>query len=207
MNSKFLTRASTTRVEALIKGPEQYTWYRYFGVNTSISDIRGKEIVLEDEEIFGLRSSRDGKLARMILARLGPTKVFTLDFHTDAEMREASEPYFEPKLLVKPNIKVAKTILMAMGFRKNYLTDFEASKEGSENRLMFRFPDTFPFSAKTCVNIIVEFYKRQGLYKKIIRDSESYTIHTSIGPKARIAVYINDSDDLNDAPSSITFLG
>lgn len=77
---KSLIESALNRIEevALIKGIENYKWYRYNGPVHGL-ERHGVEDQLKKGEIFGVRPSSNGKKIRVILKSLGPTKVFTVE--------------------------------------------------------------------------------------------------------------------------------
>jgi hypothetical protein len=77
---------------ALIKSGEHYQWFTYEGKGTEL-DFRGHPEKLSKGDVFGVRPSASGKQRRLVLQRLGPTKVFTLTDEQNNHLAKNSKPY------------------------------------------------------------------------------------------------------------------
>ncbi len=70
------SRSGRAKVEARIKGEDEYEWFTYTGPSLPIP-YRGDSEILERGQIFGVRPSSNGKHIRLVFQG-EETKVFTL---------------------------------------------------------------------------------------------------------------------------------
>jgi len=64
--------------EARIKGDDEYSWFTYKGKSMNLQG-RGQPVSLNNGDVFGVRYSSNKKDKRLVLEKLGLTKVFTLN--------------------------------------------------------------------------------------------------------------------------------
>lgn len=74
--------------EARIKGDDEYNWFKYKGADIELPWRHGKTETLFKGEVFGVRWSSNGKSMRLIIKRLGTTRVFTIDQDLADTLRE-----------------------------------------------------------------------------------------------------------------------
>lgn len=83
-----VTRLKPTVEEARIKGDDEYKWFRYKGEDLELPWRNSLTETLSKGDVFGVRWSSNGKNMRLILKRLGTTKVFTIDQSTADHLRK-----------------------------------------------------------------------------------------------------------------------
>ena len=86
MNVKAIARITggkiieVLEVDARIKTKEEYNWFKFTGKRSiSITHGNGKTtVVLNTDDVYGLRPSSDHKHYRLVTKKTGLTKVFTV---------------------------------------------------------------------------------------------------------------------------------
>lgn len=198
---------ATTNVTALIKGEEYYQWYSFTGAPMRFrrsGEAAGEMVyMLNKGDLFGVRRSANGKKIRLILKEWGPTRVFTLDASAAKKLAAISKPYFKLKDLAKPNKGSAFRLLRSLGMFKVLFKPGDSNLE----RIVFAVRPIFPYSIKTAVNVLVEFYKDAGAYRSVSRDVDAYTINLKFSPTAALVLVLNaQTNDVDDPPSEIIFV-
>jgi hypothetical protein len=106
MSSVTASVAKTTE-QARIKDNDEYMWRQYTGPGITLN-FRGKPLPLDRGEKIGLRLSSNGKSKRMVIERLGLTRVFTLDENLEKQLI--------------PNVKICKAPSMLFASTGKRLT-------------------------------------------------------------------------------------
>jgi hypothetical protein len=75
-----------------IKGEDEYAWFKYCSAKPYTLSFRGKPVQVEKGDIFGTRPSSNGKQVRLVLKKLGNTKVFTLTSTELMDLGKAGKP-------------------------------------------------------------------------------------------------------------------
>jgi hypothetical protein len=105
--SSVTAAVTKTTEQARIKDNDEYMWRQYTGPSISLN-FRGKPLPLERGEKIGLRLSSNGKSKRMVIERLGLTRVFTLDENLEKQLI--------------PNVKICKAPSMLFASTGKKLT-------------------------------------------------------------------------------------
>lgn len=78
-------------LEAAVKPDHEYQWFTYFGSRAVKLDYRGKEVVIEKGQRFGVRPSRSGKEIRLVLPN-DNTRVITISINQARRLANRLNP-------------------------------------------------------------------------------------------------------------------